>query len=36
MTPGARSGTKLPAAVIHVSINGRHRRSRYEAEVNVL
>jgi hypothetical protein len=36
MAPGAGSGTNIPAAVIHASISGRHRRSRYEAEVNVL
>ena len=27
--------TELPAWVIHVPINGRHRPPRYEAEVNV-
>ena len=35
MAPGAGSGTKIPAGVIHVLIHGRHRPSRYEAEVNV-
>jgi hypothetical protein len=35
MAPGAGSGTTVPANVIHVLIHGRHRQSRYEAEVNV-
>jgi hypothetical protein len=35
MTPGTGGGTNLPACVIHVPIKGRHRRSRYGAEVNV-
>jgi hypothetical protein len=35
MTPDAGSGTMIPASVIHVLIDGRHRQSRYEAEVNV-
>ena len=34
--PGAGSGTEVPTWVIQVPISGRHRRSRYEVEVNVL
>jgi hypothetical protein len=35
LTPGCGSGTGAPAPVIHLPLNGRHGRSRYEAEVNV-
>jgi hypothetical protein len=35
LTPGLGSGTEGPARMIHLPINGRHRPSRYEAEVNV-
>ena len=36
MTTGGGTGTGIPAAVIETLIDGRHRGSRYEAEVNVL
>ena len=36
LAPGIWSRTRVPARVIDLPINGRHARSRYEAEVNVL
>ena len=36
MAAGGGTGTGIPAAVIETLIDGRHRGSRYEAEVNVL
>jgi hypothetical protein len=36
MATGCGTGTEIPAVVIHVLINARHRPSRYGAEVNVL
>jgi len=35
-TTGDGSGTVIPAGMIQTLINGRHRDSRYVAEVNVL
>jgi hypothetical protein len=35
MAAGDGSGTGIPAGMIQVLINGRHRASRYGAEVNV-
>jgi hypothetical protein len=35
MAPGDGAGTGIPADVIHTLMKGRHRVSRYGAEVNV-